>query len=514
MAASAFPINCGTCTAQAAPVRTFGQHGKSSNQTQYKRRSSRLEERRETTLAGGDTAGGPIKYGEYRKTVVSCRKNVTGHVTIPESVTTIGDHAFFCCTGLTSVSIPDGVTSIGREAFQGCGITSIAIPDSVKTIGDWAFAWCARLTGVTIPAGVTSIGQDAFLWCTSLTNITVDPGNANYSSQDGVLFNKDKTTLVQYPPGKTGPYTIPDSVTSIEMGALSCTGLTAITVNPENANYLSLDGVLFNKDKTTLVRYPPGKTGPYTIPDGVTNIEICAFSWCASLVSVTIPASVASIGIGAGVFSRCSALASITVNPENSNYSSRDGVLFNKDKTKIIKYPEGKTGGYKIPNGVTSIGWRAFSFCISLTGINIPASAANIFYSVVLDCSSLTSITVASGNENYSSQDGVLFNKDKTTLVRYPEGKSGPYTIPAGAASIGDCAFRGCTGLTGVTIPASVTSIGDCAFFDCNNLTSVTFEGSNTDIDGSPDNLQGKYRAGGAGTYTRPAGGQTWTKRV
>ncbi len=181
-------------------------------------------------------------------------------ITIPDSVTSIGNRAFWECSALSSINIPDNVTSIGDEAFYGCSsLSGITIPDSVTSIGDEAFYGCSSLSGITIPDSVTSIGKNAFVSCTSLKEIKVDENNTEYSSQDGVLFDKNQKILICCPGGITRTeYTIPDSVTRIEGYAFDeCTSLKNIT-----------------------------------IPDSVTIIGGAAFCDCISLMSITIPDSV------------------------------------------------------------------------------------------------------------------------------------------------------------------------------------------------------------------------------
>ncbi len=193
-------------------------------------------------------------------------------------VTSIGNSAFANCMSLNAVTIPGSITNIGDSAFKRCfALTDVKISFGVASIGDNAFAACRVLTYFTIPNSVTSIGESAFSGCLTLANIT-----------------------------------IPDSVTSIGSEAFrSCLGLTDITVSKGNPAYKDIDGVLFSYDGATLIRYPAGKEGAYTIPNGVTNINDRAFSDCAKLNNVIIPDGVTSIGSSA--FLSCKQLTSVTM---------------------------------------------------------------------------------------------------------------------------------------------------------------------------------------------------------
>jgi hypothetical protein len=362
--------------------------------------------------------------------------------------------------------IPASVTSIGESMrSQGCtGLTSITIPNSVTSIGERAFSGCTGLTSVTIPNSVTSIEYNAFYGCTGLTRIEVDPLNSQYVGLEGVLFIKDLSVLLQYPGGKAGSYTIPNSVTSIGNYTFQgCTGLTSITI-PNSVTSIEYNAFY---GCTGLTRI--------TIPDSVTGIGQSAFQGCTGLTSVTIPNSVTSIWGAA--FSGCTGLTRIEVDPLNSSYVGLEGVLFNKSRTVLLQYPGGKAGSYTIPNSVTRIGEQAFSGCTGLTSVTIPSSVTSIWGGTFAGCTGLTSIEVDPLNSSYVGLEGVLFNKDLSVLLQYPGGKAGSYTIPNSVTRIGEQAFSGCTGLTRVTIPNSVTYIGEYAFQGCTGLTGVYFQG-------------------------------------
>jgi hypothetical protein len=253
----------------------------------------------DSTLTISGTGAMPDYFSDLTVPWYSCRSSITG-VIIEDGVTSIGEQAFQWCRSLTSATIGNSVTGIGNYVFSNCSaLASVTIPNSVTSIGDGAFSGCESLAQVTIPNSVTSIGALAFYRCHSLTSIT-----------------------------------IPASATEIGQGAFyDSRNLTAIDVHENNTAYVSENGILFNKAKTTLIQYPTGKPDAnYTIPNGVTGIGQDAFYVCVSLTSVIISDGV--INIGNHAFLGCSRLRSIT-----------------------------------IPNSVTDIGPQAFDYCNVLASV-------------------------------------------------------------------------------------------------------------------------------------------------
>ncbi|QVK18233.1 leucine-rich repeat protein [Mycoplasmatota bacterium] len=309
----------------------------------------------------------------------------------------IGWSAFEGATSLTSIAIPNSVKEIKSRTFKGAtSLASIIIPDSVETIESYAFEGARSLTSITIPDSVISIESYAFKGATTLVSINVDVNNPEYSSKDGVLFSKNQTTIIAYPAGKNEiTYTIPDSVTIISNYAfVGATSLTSINVGVNNPEYSSKDGVLFNKNQTTIIAYPAGKNEIiYTIPDSVETIESYAFYKVTSLTSITISYSVTTIGWSA--FEGAESLTSINVDVDNLEYSSKDGVLFNKNQTAIITYPKGKNEiTFTIPNSVTTIGSHAFEGETSLMNLTISDSVTTIGNHAFEGATSLTSIII------------------------------------------------------------------------------------------------------------------------
>ena len=347
----------------------------------------------------------------------------------------------------------------GEITYCDKSVTKAVIPAeidgvAVTSIGVMAFNWIPDLTSITIPNSVTSIHLGAFWGSSNLKFINVAAGNAVYGSDNGVLFNKDKTELILYPIGKKdASYTIPDGVTSIGDGAfgstslasieipdsvtnignqafINSTSLESIKVKEGNTAYTSVKGVLFTKDKTDLILYPARKTDTsYIIPNGVTSISDAAFYGCESLTNVTIPNSVTSIGERA--FYQCTGIINIDL-PKGITRINEQTFFECTGLTGVV-----------IPDSVTSIGQEAFLGCASLMDVAIPDSVTEIDLGAFCGCESLTNVT-----------------------------------IPDSVTIIGLGAFQDCTSLESIEIPDSVTDIGSGAFFGCTSLKEITIPGS------------------------------------
>ncbi len=207
-----------------------------------------------------------------------------------------------------------------------------------------------------------------------------------------------------------------------------------------------------------------------SVPESVTDIEMYAFENCTSLESITIPHSVTELSFYA--FDGCTALTAITVDSQNTKYVDIDGVVFSKDITKLIIFPEGKGGNYSVPNGTVYIVDSVFNDNINLERISIPATVADLGSTPFSGCSALEYISVDAANTNYSSDNGALLTKDKTIIIDYPDAKSGSYNIPNTVKRIESYAFENAV-LSKAVIPESVREIGRRAFAYCSSLADV-----------------------------------------
>ena len=411
-------------------------------------------------------------------------------------------------------TMPEGTLDIPATVnYQGTDYT-------VTAIGSSAFEGCYAIEQVNIPAGVTLIGSWAFDGCSSLAHINVAAGNTTFSSEEGVLFNKDKTRLIMYPvarPGET--YTVPDGVTNILSYAFERCGTLVEVTLPASLTVISNHAFAKCAALSQIV-----------IPDGVVTIGSGAFMNCFTLSRVIIGSGVTSID--SFTFTNCSSLTEITVLaavPPTITSSTFDGLSLDipvyvpaeslaayqaayvwKEFTSLkglstgefaidnLKYRITDTTarhveliGYEtMPEGtldipatvnyqgtdytVTAIGSSAFEGCYAIEQVNIPAGVTLIGSWAFDGCSSLAHINVAAGNTTFSSEEGVLFNKDKTRLIMYPVARPGEtYTVPDGVTNILSYAFERCGTLVEVTLPASLTVISNHAFAKCAALSQI-----------------------------------------
>lgn len=429
-------------------------------------------------------------------------------VQIPDTITEIADCTFYEAASLQSISLPNSLTKIDRNALYSVGLRELTVPDSVT--GKLYLDNCDSLQSLTVGNGITemrvhdcpalvsvAVGENAhsidFWALPHLQSITVSEKNTEYTSVNGVLYNKDKTVLEHYPAGKKdADLTIPEGVQTIygvssqyikrihipasleTFNGVACPMLESISVADANPNYSAQDGVLFNKDKTELLLYPTKKSQTaYTVPSSVTTLANGAFNDAVYLESLVLPESITQIGtalsrcpalravhIPAGLtsldsdaFLESTALESFTVAAENPNYVAVDGILFNKAKTELIRYPAAKTStSYEVPQSVTQLVYGAFLGADALQSVTLPTNLKAIPASEFQNCTSLQSITIPTGVEVLESS--AFLNCQALANV----------SLPSGVQRIEQKAFYGCTSLKTVKLPETLTYLGWASF--------------------------------------------------
>lgn len=321
---------------------------------------------------------------------------------------------------VTITDYPEGAT--GSVVIPATILDPVTmLDDPVTGIGFEAFRDCSQITSVSIPAGVKTIGNNAFYSCSSLANLSISAGVTEMTIGNYAFYNCISLSSASLPQG----------VTAIGSNAFFfCNGMASVTI-PSSVTSIGV-GAFYSCSKLTEV----------TIPASIKSIPSAAFYSCSGLTTVNIPSTVTSFGFEA--FRYCSSLTSIT-----------------------------------LPPNLTSLGTRSFAYCRGLTSISIPASVITIGTEAFLICSSLDSISVDATNANYSSSpEGVLFNKSQSTLIAFPAGKGGGYSIPSSVTSFGSKAFFNCDKLIGVTFPSGLLSIGQQAFSTCSKLRYANFLGN------------------------------------
>ena len=394
------------------------------------------------------------------------------------------ENLYYNITGLTNMTAEVTYESYMDENNYSSLPAVVTIPETVNFYGDEyritgigenAFYGCNRLTQVTIPKSVASIGENAFYRCSALKEINVENDNTVYCSEDGVLFNKDKTTLIQYPSSKENTsYTIPNSVTNIgEKAFEGCSTLTQITITK---NVTSIGNSAFSdcnalNQMTVLAPEPPASSylginsqipvyvhkqalEKYKKDNGWKRFDLQELTYEYENLYYNITN-----------FTNMTAEVTYESYMDENNYSSL---------LDIVTIPE-TVNFYGDEYRITGIGEYAFYKCNRLTQVTIPKSVENIGENAFYRCSALKEINVENDNTVFCSEDGVLFNKDKTTLIQYPSCKANTsYTIPNSVTNIESYAFSDCSTLKEITIGNSVINIEEKAFGNCRALTQMT----------------------------------------
>ena len=314
--------------------------------------------------------------------------------------------------------------------------------------------------------------------------------------------------------------TVPSTVTVIANDAfVGCVNLTEINVSEENEKFSSSDGVLYSKDGTYLVACPGGKTGGFIVKDGVVAIGAHAFNMCVNITDITLSLTVELIAQTA--FDYCEKLTAFAVE-SSDHFAVNDGVLYTKDMKALVHYPCAKEGKYVMPQSVEVIKDGAFNSAVKLTDITISKNLSEIEKGALSHAENLKTVTCGEDNMFFASSNGILYDKDKKTVVCCPPAYSGEFFIKDGVETIGEYAFAACVNVTDVFIPSTVKKIGKYAFFGADGISRIILPPSVVSVgEGAfdncsnvrvfaPDGVVNMGTANGSAVILCSEGSQTW----
>lgn len=363
------------------------------------------------------------------------KKNLV-NIEIPDTVVYIGDYAFDDCTGLTSMEVPNSVTYMGEEAFSGCNnLTSVKLSDNLKEIKDYSFSGCDKLQDINIPNAVTNIGKGAFSNCSSLKKVSI---SNPIEIKDNTFYQCSNLEEVQLLGGALG---IGDNA------FYSCIKLSDITILDVSEEY-----------------------------DGKYSIGANSFSKCQSLTEITIPKNFTRIGSGA--FSDCSNLEKVNI-LGSMEFIGAGAFYGTKISSGFVeKHIRDKDiVSFVIEEGVGQIGDYTFLGAENLKSVHIPSTVYHITEKAFYGCNNLETVTISQDNPCFTIEDGIIYNKNKTILIRCLPGKNTKVEIPNTVTEIEEYAFMGCSKLKGtLTVPGSIKKISEHAFERCTSEITLVLE--------------------------------------
>lgn len=393
------------------------------------------------------------------------------------NIISIGKESFYGCSNLEHFTLSEGLTDIGNDAFMGCvNLSDFVMPNSVEHIGDTAFASCGKIKNINISENVKSIGNEAFSWCTSLENITVSENNNFYSSKDGVLFNKDKTTLIQYPIGnERTEYTVLDSVTNIDNKAFfSSNNLQKLKVSDKVTNIGN--EVFFGSNKLRIYGYEGSYIQTYAEQEYL-NFSILNENY--KIYSENIEGGSVLYDEQNGSIVDCDTYVTKAIIPDTINRTKITSI--GPDAFFLCK----KLEYIELPETITKLEESAFNYCSNLKSIDIPNSIKSIESFCFRNCKKLNDVVIPDSVESFG--ENVFYSCDTLTSVKFPNTltsiKEGTFSfcfnlqdvvIPESVTSIDDYAFVSCTSLSNIKLPNNLKNIGTKAFANCTNLKTLT----------------------------------------
>lgn len=391
-----------------------------------------------------------------------------------------------------------GVLSLGEYNVVS-SLTSVTIPDSVTTVGDSAFLSAYNLETISIGSGVNYLDADMFGSCRNLNGISVSKDNPYYCDEDGIVYNKQKTVLVVYPSTKGEDYTVPASVTDIDILNKSMYDFVNVTFAEGSKMFVTVDGVTYNADKTKVISCDKTKSGYYDMPDTVTEIAENAFAGCSELTGVKVSENVTSIVYMA--FADCGSLSEITLPSKLVSIDDRAfagclqlGEVSLPSSLKTIgAYAFASSGleSISLPDSVEELDGGAFSCCESLASVKLSNKLTYLSKYTFEYCKSLTNITIPQSVKGIGED---CFYYSGLTKVSIPDSvvyldncafdsceKLEELSLGKGLTEISAYAFRDC-GIKKLYLPQNINRIRECAFSGCEGLTDVEFTNSDIEI--------------------------------